>query len=413
MIESFYNQTKDKVQNYFQTDLSYIAKGGFWLVLAQSIGVVSGLISLYFFTQILSKEIFGTYKYILSFISIISILTLPGMNGALTQAMARGFDGGLDKSLFLKLRWSLLSILACILVSGYYFYNDNMVLAGSFFIMALFLPFMNVFYLYRAVLSGKSLFKEASIAESVTRGLSLVVMVGTLFFSQNILVLIFVYFAHYTFIRLAFYLWTKYTVELNNNYDPKTISFGKHLSLMSIIGTVASQFDKILVFHYVGAAGLAIYVVAMSPVDQIRGMVGHLETLAFPKFARQSDIDLKKYLPAKIFRLEMIILPIILVYILAAPFIFRLFFPEYVDGVIYSQLMALVLFFSPRSLITAALGAKMKTKELYFVRIAGPLVKIALLFVFVSSFGLLGAVISVVLAEGALYLMYFGAFKRM
>lgn len=405
--------SKSKIESYIKTDVGYIFRGGSWLVLGQIVGAITGLLSLYLFTRLLPKEVFGTYKYVLSFIAVVSVLTLPGINGALTQAVARGFEGGISKILFLKLRWGLLASLASLGLAGYYFYSNNLFLSGSFVLMAVFIPSMNAFYLYRAVLSGKSLFKEASIYESITRVISVLVMVGAAFFTQNILILVAVYFVHYTIVRIVIYFLVKSKLNLNNDTDPLTISFGKHLSLMSIAGAVASQLDKILVFNYLGPVSLAIYVVAMSPVDQMRGLVGHLETLAFPKFANKTDDDLKNNLPRKILYLELLLLPVVLIYILLIPLVFIIFFPEYLEGIVYSQVLSVVLLFTPRTLITAALGAKMKTKELYWVRVAGPICRILLLLLLVSQFGLWGAVVGTIASEILLYLIYFKVFKKM
>ena len=83
-------------EKYLGTDMIYIAKGSSWLFLSQ---IVLGLISfltLLIFSYFLPKEVFGTYRYVLSFVSILAIFALPGINTAINRTIARNFHGSFD-----------------------------------------------------------------------------------------------------------------------------------------------------------------------------------------------------------------------------------------------------------------------------------------------------------------------------
>ena len=104
---------------------------------------------------------------------------------------------------------------------------------------------------------------------------------------------------------------------------------------------------------------------------------------------------------------------IVIVYIFLAPFFFNIFLPQYNDAVIYSQVLSVYLVFSPRSLITTALKAQRKIKELYLIRTIGQIGKIILIFPLLKYFGLWGAIFSVIISDLFLYVLYFFVFKRL
>ena len=87
-----------------------------------------------------SKETFGIYQYILSIISILAIFTLPGMQSALTRAIARGKEGTLNVCLKEKIKWSLIGVLGCLAVSAWYLVHQNFILGKSFLIASFLFP---------------------------------------------------------------------------------------------------------------------------------------------------------------------------------------------------------------------------------------------------------------------------------
>ena len=85
-------------EKYTKTDMLYLARGGFWLTLGQGLGIIAGLLLVIGFANLLPKEVYGNYKFILSLGGIIGAFTLTGMSIAVTQAVARGFEGNFRPS---------------------------------------------------------------------------------------------------------------------------------------------------------------------------------------------------------------------------------------------------------------------------------------------------------------------------
>ena len=145
-------------QKYTQTDMVYLARGGFWLVLGQTITSLAALALTLALANLLSIKTLGTYRYVLSIAGILAIPTLSGMNTALLQAVSRGKEGSLISILKTKLKWGSLATLGSIGVAGYYFLQGNNTLALAFLIISLFIPLMNTFIIYESFLQGKKRF---------------------------------------------------------------------------------------------------------------------------------------------------------------------------------------------------------------------------------------------------------------
>jgi O-antigen/teichoic acid export membrane protein len=381
-----------RLEKYTKTDMVYLAKGGFWLTLGQGISSVSAFLLAIAFANLLPKETYGTYKYVLSIFGLLAIPTLSGMGVAITRAVAQGKDGSFLPALRLKIRWGLLGALASLGLAGYYFVQNNTELTFVFLITAIFVPFMDSFALYGTIFQGKKKFDISSrygIWIKITASLSIF---ATLYFTRNLLAILFAYFASYTFLRLIVLKLSLKFVE-NKKEDPGAISYGKHLSLMGIIGMVAAQIDKILLFHFLGAGNLAIYLFALAPLDILKGPLGNITKLILPKFAERKSSEIKNNIKNKFKILFIVNLGIMISYILIIPFLFKMFFPQYMGSVFFSQIFAVSLLASSLNPAGVFLQAKKKIKEQYISRTINPIMQVVLTFILIIWLGIWGAIL--------------------
>ena len=388
--QKIYNFLRDS-EKYTKTDMVYLFKGGSWLTLGQIISSICSFLLAIAFANLLPKEIYGSYRYILSISGLLAIPTLSGINTAIIQAVARGYEGSFIKGLKTKIRWGLLGGLASLILSGYYYFNNNITLTFAFLITGIFIPFMDSFIIYGALLIGKKKFKISTIYNIIIRILSFIVIISVLFITNNIFLIIFTYFLSNTLLRLLFLFVTIKKIKINRKEDSETIPYGKHLSLIDIISIIASQLDKILLFHYLGAIELAIYAFAIAMPTQIKTPLKYINSLAYPKFAQKSLLEIKKGIWRKIFLYGVFRILIVVAYILAAPFIFNLFFPVYKDAIIYSQVFSLSLIV-PTGILTHVLMAHKKIKELYILKTISSFIFIVALFIGVVYYGIWGVI---------------------
>lgn len=380
-------------EKWTQTDMVYLSRGGFWLIAGHIVSVLSGLLLSIAFANLLPVETYGVYKYILSLIGLLSIPTLAGVTTALTQAVAKNFEGTLMPAIKVRIKWGLLGGLASLILSGYYYFNGNYALTISFLITGVFLPFMDPLNTYVSYLSGKKLFKTATKYNLITQTAIALITISVLYLTNNLFLIIFTYFASRTLINSILLKFTLIKYKPNDQTSDEAIAYGKHLTLMNIIALVAAQLDKILVWHYLGAAQLAVYAFALAPIDQINGgILKNLATLAFPKLADSDSETIKKTFPGKINKFLLIMTAGAIVYIVLAPFLYKIFFPQYLASVIYSQFMAITIAILPLSLYNTALTAQAQKKKLYFLSYTVSIIKIMLLFILLPLFGVAGVI---------------------
>lgn len=400
-------------EKYTKTDMVYLAHGGFWLTLGQIISASSAFLLAIAFANLLPKETYGTYKYILSIAGILAIPTLSGMNTAIVQAVARGYEGSLVPALKTKIRWGLLGGLASIILAGYYYFNGNTTLTISFLISAVFLPFMDSFGLYNSLLQGRKLFKISAQYAILSQIIAIISLITALFFTKNLFLIIFTYFASWTALRFIFLKITLKKFSPNQNRDPKTISYGKQISLVGIIITIASYIDRLVLFHYLGAAQVAIYSIAIAPPEQIKSVFKNLSILTLPKFAQSQKEEIKKTLPYKLFLLFILIACLIIVYILAAPFIFKILFPKYAESVFYSQLAIFMIIGGIVPILYSVLLAKRANSEIYQSNIYISVFQIITTMAFGYLFGIIGIVTAKILTQVFALLLSFWFFLKL
>jgi len=401
MINKLKSQTYDflrRTQKYTGTDNIYLAKGGFWLTLGQIISSVAAFLLSVAFANLLDPVTYGNYKYILSIVGILGIFSLRGMGTAITQAAARDLEGSFYTGFKTKLKWSLLGSLVAIGGAVYYWLQGNDLLPIPLLISAIFLPLMQASGVYRSFLTGKKLFNVQVKYNSISQMISVAAMISALFLTKNLFWLIAIYFVSHTSLNYFFYLITQRKFQPNKKEDPQTLLYGKHLSLMSITSIVANYIDKILLFTLTGSGQLAIYSFAIAIPEQIKGILKNINVLALPKLATKSREEIKINLIKKFGKLFFLTGVIIVSYILIAPYIYKMFFPRYLDSILYSQLFILSLVALPVSLLTTAFQAKMRKKELYLFRIT-PFIRIVLLVILIPFYGIWGAVIAMVGAK--------------
>ncbi len=182
MLNNFRNKAYGLLrlsERYFKTDMMYLVKGGLWLTFGQIVSSFSIFLLAIAFANLLPKEAYGTYKYALSLAGILTALTLTGMNTAVTQAVARGFEGTLKKSFWIQLRWSVLMIFAAAGGSVYYFLRGNEVLGFALIIIGILSPILNSANTYTAYLGGKKDFKNLSRYSAI----SSIIWTATVFFT--------------------------------------------------------------------------------------------------------------------------------------------------------------------------------------------------------------------------------------
>jgi O-antigen/teichoic acid export membrane protein len=379
-------------QQYTRTDMNYLAKSGFWTLLKYVFVVIAGLITTIALANFVDPTIYGTYQYVLSVSGVLGLFTLTGMDYAINRAVAQGRDGAFRSGVRTKLKWSVGITIAATITASYYYLNGDVILAASILIAGTLSPLVGSFQLYEHYLSGKRHFKHDAQIEITRKLLPFSLLLIALVYSENVIVLVAVYFAGNAISYLLAYWYVIRSYLPSTEPDLDAINFSKHLSIMRIVGTISTHADKILIWHFLGAAAVAIFTIAQLATKYSGGILTAISSVALPKLAVRDLKTLQDTLPRKIFLFSLVMGMTALCYVAIAPFIFSLLFPMYLESIPLTQALSVSLLFVPFSLYQKALTAHGQTKTLYRINILLPIIKLGLLLTLLPLYQIWGAV---------------------
>jgi len=386
-------------EKYTQTDMIYLAKGGGWLTFSQIVSTLLAFFLSVAFANLISKEIYGTYKYIISIFGFFSITTLPGIYVSLIQATSRKIEGNFLEATKKRILYGFLGSFGLIIISVYYFFHQNFLLVKAFLLASIFLPFFDSFTNYLALFNGRKRFDLLAKFQILAKIIPVLVLISILFFSNNLFLILIGYFFSYSLTRFLVWFFSINRYHLNFKKDSLVISYGKHLTLIQIFSHFANYLDKILVFHYLGATPLAIYHFATVIPDQFSNLLGNLRFLALPKFSEKNPQKIKKTLNKKILKFGILIALIVAGYILFCPLIYKIFFPQYQESVFYSKIFALSIFGVLGAIPYTFLLSQRVTKKLYQYNFLNAFFRIFFIFCGLYFWGLLGLVIARIISR--------------
>jgi O-antigen/teichoic acid export membrane protein len=384
-------------EKYIKTDMVYLVKGGSWLTAGDVFSSATIFLLAIAFANLLPKETYGTYKYILSLAGLFSLATLQGITVAVTQAVARGYEGVLVPTIKTRIRWGFLAALASIGAAGYYYLNHDNTLVLSFLLIAAFLPFMDSFMTYDSFLQGKKLFKTSSIYGTASQIIAAILMILTMFLTKNLFIILLVYFTSWTLTRFICLQFTLKRFRPNKEYDSETISYGKHLSMISIIGNIIDSLDNIIIFHFLGAVQVAVYSFALLPVIHFQGLTKKIDILAIPKFAQRPLQEIRLLFWKRMKFLFVLGSVISLIYIITVPFLFRIFFPKYIDSIFFSQVFSVsIALMLGQAILRSAINSRLTLipKKLLYLLNAATFVLLISMLLLIRPLGIMGIILA-------------------
>lgn len=381
-------------ERYTKTDMVYLLRNSGWLTLGQ-VGVAgTALLLSIAFAHFVPKETYGTYRYLLSIFWILSAFCFTGLPTAVTQAVARGFEGAYLRSFRVSLLWSMpMAVLACG-TSAYYFLQGNISLGYGLLVIAVLGPLFQPALLFASFLEGKRDFMRYTLYGVAVNIVPALLSFAAMFVTSEPLAFLGTYLVGN--VATGFLCnWLAYRVHSpNSEVNPELERLSFHFSLMNVLSTIANQIDKLLVFHYLGAAQLAVYAFATALPEQVKGVFNNVAGAAFPKFSSKDPQELRGNFWGRIGLFTIVLIVATAAYIFIAPYVFHWFFPAYEDAIFYSQVFALSLIVVSNTVPLTLLQAQAAQKELYIFNIISPIFQIGVLFFLTITYGLMGTIVA-------------------
>lgn len=385
-----------------KTDMIYLTKGSFWLSIGKAAASLASFALAMAFANLISQQTYGNFRYVLTIFSTISILGLPGLNSSVFRSVSRGFEGALQQGFKKRVQWGTFGGFVLISVGIYYiFFQHNNALGISIIIFGFMMPFLETFTLTDSFLLGKKMFQTSTAFFIIEKIIHISVMVTTLFLTKNLVIIILVYGLTLLAIRSSLFFWTISKIQMNNNREDGIVSYGKQLTFLKGMTSVSGSINNIVLFNLLGAPNLALFTLAIAPIEQIRSLFKIGENLLLPKIAHDNWIlgSLKRFI-LKLLPFTIALIIIIALYILLAPTIFKLFFPHYLTAVSLSQLYAATLIFTAFNIVqNTILKAKKLVREQYIVGVCDLIITLGLGISLIHFWGIKGLIITYIIEK--------------
>lgn len=388
-----------KVQAKLNLDIAYFVRSAFWGGAQQVVGVVSGLIVSYLFGHFISKSLFGQYNLVISYISLFTFVSLPGIDTAMVRSVGLGYDASLPYAFTKKLKYSLIGVPLIFFLAIYYFNLKNPAVAATLLIVAFLFPFIHSFGIYTSFLTSKKKFRllaSTAIASSVffvlTHALSILL-------APSLLSLTVAYVLALVIPAMLGYR-TSHAFINTQKVDTHLLSYGKFLTLINILPWISGHIGNILLAHFIGIESLAIYSVASRLLISVQKnfIVFHKPVRA--KLAQQSNQEHLRTLLSHSSKL------LLIGFILAAgmwiltPYYVHFFFTDtYSEAIRYGQLLSLALIPMPLTWVLADMMVYQRKKKIQFYSATvSPILKIILYLVLIPKWQI-GALVFILLLE--------------
>lgn len=400
-------------QTHTKTDMLYLASGSYWLIVGQAIASLSALALAIAFANLVSPEVYGVYKYALSLAGIFAIASLPGMNTAIARAAARGHESVIHAVTRSRILHACAGSLVALAGSIYYLSRGNPELSIALLIIAATLPFFDTLTSHLFYFAGKRRFDTRTKYQAAIQITSAFILLATLLVTKNVIIILLAYFIPLSLMRAVQY--TRVTRDIPRTptgEDANVVRYGKHLTAMQLLGMIAGELDKVLIWKFLGPAQVAVYTFALAIPEQVKGPLKGVGELAFPKFAAQTPEQIRNNLPAlwrKLVLYGLGLLGMSLVYIAAAPYIFTFIFPQYSASILYSQLFALGMVTNIASIPIAVLAAQQKTSQQYVLSNIQPVIAIGLFVLLIPPYGIMGAIVASLISKFITAIAYLGS----
>ena len=388
----------------FGLDLNYFVKGGFWLGLGQATDILKAFLASVLLANMFTKEIYGQYNFIIVMVSLAGIFALPGMNNAIIDSVAKGYDGTFKKILKSSFFWSLLGSLGFIILSIYGLFNERFYGFIIFLIISLIFPFYEVSRKYYHFLIGRKLF-DVYVWYKFIFNLTYVLALGLMFLLKfNLVFLITLIFLIQTIMQIIFTLIILNKYVKNNLESKKSLDFGKKLNFSFMFSQIISYIDSLLVAYFLGFIDLAIFSIITLIPNQLKNVVSSMTPMILPKFIDSPKINQKDILKSLIKLFFIFCIPVLIYFVIAPP-LFQYFYPKYYEYVNLSMFFNIsfltIIYFLPMNFFLK----QHHTKKIAHINVISGTILIISSIVLINFFGLIGAIIGRIIYRSSLLIL--------
>lgn len=389
-------------------DAHYFAKSSAFVVLGQVMNVLKGVVSGYLISRLFPAEMYGEYRFVLSVVGTLGILTLSGLPRAISRAVAQQRD---DTPLWWTLgTYALLCLVGATAIAGVILFLphwNRMNLWAMFLLAAVFFVPTNVgTAFFGGIVIGRGQF-DTSLRANATGGMLVIVSVLLMLWLRPSPLLLLAFTAG---IPPLVYLWE--LRKLMRSYPSQSASkdmlkYALKITIADIPMTLSWYLDGLLISAFFGLKQLALFSVAQMIPEEAKGFLKDFLPISFSRQAAGNDSpQRRRHLVLAVMWMTVVFAVGIACFVAVSPWLMPLLFPLYnpAELVPLSSAAAIMLITFPASLFSQQLEARGKARQILIGQWLSAAVFAVSLLTLIPTMGLIGAI----LARGIFRLTYAG-----
>ena len=374
---------------------STIIRGSFWLGSEKIFLAAKGLILSLLLANLIQKDVYGGYQYLLALVSFFGVFAVPGMGTAIVRALAHNRPGTYAQALRAIITWSIIGSIGLLILAIYNVITKQAALNPSLLALAIIFPLLNIAPTWRYVYLGKEKYATISKITFLMEGLTFFTTIIAIYFFPEIHWLLLGSLGVNVIASLVVISpLLRESIESHKKSDDDIV-YGKNLSISYGVVTASGFIDKILIGHFLGFTDVALYSVALMIPEQLRSILSVSNTVLLPHFSKSKNTATTKMTILRMMGWACFGLTVCTgIYILVSPFIFRIFFPNYVNAIHYNQVLAIGIIFVPLQVLDSFFRGQRSEHMILRSTTATSIGSFILAIILIPFFGLWGAVIT-------------------
>lgn len=262
-------------------DLAYLVKNGSWVTLRFFVLALGGWVVSLCFARLGSKDLLGQYQFVISILSMVSVVSLPGLNAAALEAVVKGRDAAVIKAVKISFLSSLLGVP---IVAGFGLYNiyfHEPTVGEVLIFSALLFPIFYALNTWQSYYEGKSLFGESSKRLIILNVVLALALVAGIILKIGLLGLVTIFLGvHILFFGIFF---KKILTKIHDKtQDALDVEFGVRVSLQKFVFGLSTNLPPIAISFLFTTEAVAIYYIAAYLISAIFAFLGNLFSLYIP-----------------------------------------------------------------------------------------------------------------------------------
>ncbi len=367
-------------------------KGNFlWMNTYQAMNILTSIFMSIAFARLASKELYGQYIFVISIVSFVSLVSMPGVRTTIFRSASRGNESFYRNATKFSFLWSLLGI-PLLTLTGIYFYVTHSQTLGTPIIMAsLFFPFMYSLQTWKNLLKAKEKFSNFVLYESSLSITKAVLVIGVLLVnSENLIAIMFVYFLATALLNSYFYLKSLGFIGSEDEANIEWRQESYEYTFLNFTSYTFSKIDRVLVGIFLPFSQIAIYNISMKVTDTLFKFTKSSIESVLPGFFKD-EYRFSHFFPVFIL---LFLVPVTLYPLVKYP-ITLLYTEKYSESVFYAQIyLFAVPFYFMAYVSSQALIKEHLSREVNKARMTSIVFFILTSLALIPQLGVLGGVIA-------------------